>query len=220
VFYPAAQKENVTLAPVTKDYKVSDTGPAGGLVFYPAAQTVNAKPALVTQDYKVGDTGPAGGIIFYVNPSAGDGWKYLEAAPASTEGKDIQWAANAGMVIGTSTERGMGKQNTQAIMNFALQTGENMAAARLCDRLQYGGYDDWFLPSKAELGIMYLNLKMEGIGGFRDGSYWSSSESGDRNGAWAQNFSDGHQYSDGYDAYGDNSGAKNRRKSVRAIRQF
>jgi hypothetical protein len=193
---------------------------AGGSAPLAAKPAAVAPAGVIKDSYAIGETGPAGGIVFYDKGDNSGGWQYMEAAPASTEGKNIQWAANSGSVRGTSTEIGTGKQNTQAIMNFALQTGENMAAARFCDRLQYGGYDDWFLPSKAELGIMYLNLKMEGIGGFREGSYWSSSESGDRNGAWAQNFSDGHQYSDGYDGYGDNSGAKNRTKSVRAVRAF
>jgi TolB-like protein len=183
-----------------------------------AAQPAAVAPAEVIKDsYAIGETGPAGGIIFYDKGDNSSGWQYLEAAPASTEGKNIQWAANSGSVKGTSTEIGTGKQNTQAIMKFALQTGENMAAARLCDRLQYGGYNDWFLPSKVELGIRYLNLKMEGIGGFSEGSYWSSSESGKSNGAWSQNFSDGRQNDDGY---ASREGAKHTEKSVRAVRAF
>jgi len=37
--------------------------------------------------YKVGDTGPGGGIIFFDKTSVTNGWRYLEAAPASTEMK-------------------------------------------------------------------------------------------------------------------------------------
>jgi len=36
-------------------------------------------------EYKIGDTGPAGGIVFYDKTSYSDGWRYLEAAPASNE---------------------------------------------------------------------------------------------------------------------------------------
>jgi hypothetical protein len=181
----------------------------------PAAQT----PVLDTpKTYKIGDAGPAGGIIFYDKGNDSGGWRYLEAAPASVEGKNIQWAANSGAVSRTNTEAGTGKQNTQTIMNHALQTGENMAAARLCDRLQSGGYDDWYLPSKVELGIMYLNLKMDDIGGFGNEWYWSSSESGEGNGAWAQNFNNGQQNGSG--SYSDSIGRKTRSNSVRAIRQF
>ena len=42
--------------------------------------------------YALRSTGPAGGLIFYENPSwATDGWRYLEAAPVSTEWSNIQW---------------------------------------------------------------------------------------------------------------------------------
>jgi flagellar biosynthesis GTPase FlhF len=35
--------------------------------------------------YAIGETGPAGGIIFYDKGAKSDGWRYLEAAPASSE---------------------------------------------------------------------------------------------------------------------------------------
>ncbi|MDR1030393.1 MAG: DUF1566 domain-containing protein [Treponema sp.] len=183
-----------------------------------AAQAAQTPAPEVPKTYKIGDKGPAGGFIFYDRGNDSDGWRYLEAAPASTEGKNIQWAANRGAVSRTNTEAGTGKQNTQTIMNHALQTGENMAAARLCDRLQSGGYDDWYLPSKVELGIMYLNLKMDDIGGFGNDWYWSSSEGGEGNGAWSQNFNNGEQNGTGYNSgYG---GYKLHGHNVRAIRQF
>jgi hypothetical protein len=222
VFYDNEPSPVSQAAPTTETYTVGQNGPAGGLTFYDSEPRVilAAAPVHTSVVYKVGDKGPAGGFIFYVNPSASDGWRYLEAAPASTEGKNIQWAANGGSVRGTSTEAGTGKQNTQAIMNHALQSGENMAAARLCDRLQSGGYDDWYLPSKVELGIMYLNLKMDGIGGFGNDWYWSSSESGIDSGVWIQNFGNGQQYDDGLYAGSSTEATKTKSHNVRAIRQF
>jgi hypothetical protein len=65
--------------------------------------------------------------------------------------------------------------------------------ASLCADLELGGYDDWFLPSKDELYLMYENLHVMEIGGFRNLSYWSSSEneSGNISFAWRQYFMDG-----------------------------
>jgi hypothetical protein len=78
-------------------------------------------------------------------------------------------------------------------------------AAYLCEALVYGGYSDWFLPSKDELNLMYENLYLKGFGGFADCSdcyYWSSSEvwaSGAQQwsstNAWIQWFISGGQFS-------------------------
>ncbi|MFA5429167.1 MAG: FISUMP domain-containing protein [Sulfurimonas sp.] len=71
-------------------------------------------------------------------------------------------------------------------------------------------YADWFLPSKDELNQMYINLHLEGLGGFSNFSYWSSSEFIFAI-AWSQNFTDGTQNSDE-----DKSGTL----KVRACRSF
>jgi hypothetical protein len=120
----------------------------------------------------------------------------MEAAPASTEWKGTQWGPN-GEIKGTRIEMGTGRRNTQIIPNHAIAAGGNYRAAWLCDSLEYGGYDDWFLPSKAELNLMYLNLKERGLGGFIVEWYWSSSESGGNN-SWTQGFGSGTQINDPY----------------------
>ncbi len=63
-------------------------------------------------------------------------------------------------------------------------------AIEACRGLNRLGYSDWYLPSKEELNVLYINR--DRIGGFSDGWYWSSTESG-RNEAWAQNLADGRQ---------------------------
>ena len=191
----------------------------------PTAQTPAVPatpPALATPPapvYKVGDTGPAGGIIFYDKGSISGGWRYLEAAPALTEGKDLKWSVSFFDTGAKGVEVGTGKQNTQKIMDASVQIAVNAPAARFCDRLEYGGYDDWYLPSKNELGLMYMNLKVDGIGGFSGEWYWSSSEVNNINDAWRQRFSDGLQvyYTSYYDGY---NRSKEHGYSVRAIRQF
>jgi len=68
---------------------------------------------------------------------------------------------------------------------------------------------DWFLPSKDELNQMYLNLHLQGLGGFASGYYWSSTEYDGTN-AWLQFFGDGYQ---GLTNKGSND-------YVRAVRAF
>jgi TolB-like protein len=165
----------------------------------------------VVEEYKVGDFGPAGGWIFYDKGRVINGWRYMEAAPAEAEFTGIQWGAYQikyndflgmnlayGIIGGTATGVGMGKRNTELIVNYLKRTGESNRAAQLCDELVMDGWDDWFLPSKDELDLMYKNLKVKGLGEFRTAPYWSSSEEIDSSAwaiAWEQDFSDGRQIS-------------------------
>ena len=88
-------------------------------------------------------------------------------------------------------------------------------AFELCNNYRGGGYDDWYLPTKDELNLIYQNLRKTGkISG--NSWYWSSSQYDD-NRAWGQRFSDGNQHSesffyDGFDKYS--------RFVVRAVRAF
>jgi hypothetical protein len=66
-------------------------------------------------------------------------------------------------------------------------------AKNACRSLNRLGYDDWYLPSKEELNILYNNK--EKIGGFNGKWYWSSSEVSSRR-AWGQSFEDGIQESE------------------------
>ena len=67
---------------------------------------------------------------------------------------------------------------------------ESGIAADLCANLTLGGYSDWFLPSKDELSQMYFNLHQQGLGGFSNFYYWSSSEAAYNN-AWVRRFANG-----------------------------
>jgi hypothetical protein len=137
--------------------------------------------------YLLGDAGPADGIIFYDKKEYTYGWRYLEAAPASTE-FSAEWGPYT-FVAGTEIVVGSGKRNTELIV-AALK--ENGKAAQLCANLDVNGHKDWFLPSMGELDLIYKNLKLMGLGGFKDDWYWSSSASDYGSiAAWAQRFSDG-----------------------------
>ncbi|MDR0387152.1 MAG: DUF1566 domain-containing protein [Treponema sp.] len=159
--------------------------------------------------YQVGDIGPAGGLIFYDKGQVTDGWRYLEAAPPYTEAT-AQWGAYHKVVPGTGIAVGTGRRNTQTIVDFLQRTGESARrAAQICDALVAEGYDDWFLPGKDELNLMYTNLKARGLGEFSSEWYWSSSEN-NSNYTWSQWFGDGGQYHN----------AKGSKLCVRAIRAF
>jgi hypothetical protein len=62
----------------------------------------------------------------------------------------------------------------------------------MCADYRGGGHDDWFLPSKDELNLMYRNLKEQNLGGFSEDYYWSSSEN-NAGRAWYQDFLNGFQ---------------------------
>jgi hypothetical protein len=131
------------------------------------------------KDYKVGDRRPAGGLIFYDKGSLSDGWRYLEATPNDQTTKIQSWNGNH-MDIKTSTSIGSGRDKTNAII--AAQ-GSGSYTATICKNLNIGGFSDWFLSSKDELGLIYTNIKKAGLGGFVEGWLWSSSQ--DCNyGAW------------------------------------
>ena len=80
-------------------------------------------------------------------------------------------------------------------------------AKKVCKELVENGYNDWRLPSKDELNILYFNKSV--VGGFADNLYWSSSEY-DVNYAWYQGFCKGLK----------NLSSKTLRWRVRAVRTF
>ena len=87
----------------------------------------------------------------------------------------------------------------------------NTFAARLCNEysVTVGGitYGDWYLPSKHELNLLYLQKNV--VGGFANNDYWSSTDSGSGD-AWRQDFSNSYQFYFG----------KNFNGYVRAVRAF
>jgi hypothetical protein len=141
--------------------------------------------------YIIGDSGPAGGIIFYDAGAVVNGWRYLEAALIDFS---AQWGALGVDIAGTGLSIGSGKQNTLIIVETLNQLGETGRAAQLCSNLNFGGYTDWFLPSRDELNLLYQNLHKTGLGGFSSEYYFSSSSLKDNYNSLVlvQDFRDGH----------------------------
>jgi hypothetical protein len=201
----ASKQKNLSVMPETAYYQMSADRFA--------TETASAKAKAVAGTLRVGERGPSGGFVFYDKGRVTDGWRYLEAAPIDmvrgTQWSGAQWGANYYDVTGTKTETGTGKRNTELIiaaLNAKVETGK---AAQLCRSTLISGYNDWFLPSKDELDLMYKNLKQKGLGDFGDGWYWSSSLYSTID-AWDQRF-----------IYGSQSYShKGNTLSVRAIRAF
>jgi hypothetical protein len=190
---------------------ISDPVVTGNTLVVTAQDGTTAVTYTVTArtSYILRDTGPAGGLIFYVNPNyATDGWRYLEAAP-SDQSTGIQWRNGTVNVVtgATGVSVGTGQANTTAIVSAQ---GAGSYAAQLCDALTAGGYSDWFMPSKDELNLMYVELKAHGVGGFNGSAgYWSSSELDFQTAAY-QGFSGG----------GQSSNYKHSTYPIRAARAF
>jgi hypothetical protein len=144
-----------------------------------------------------------GGIIFWLDATGQHG---LIAATAD-QSTGRQW--HNGSYTTTNAVRdgiGAGMYNTERII---ANQGTGSYAAQLCANYQGGGYGDWYLPSKYELNLLYL--QRNAVGGLNlNGWYWSSTESSSFN-AWEQSFYHGGQ---GYDSKSKFS------TSARAVRAF
>jgi uncharacterized repeat protein (TIGR02543 family) len=162
--------------------------------------------------YVLRDTGPAGGLIFYIKADYSGGWRYLEAAPVSTEWNDAQWGLNNTFIGNTGMAIGTGQLNTNYIVDALIASGDpdrTLKAAYLCSLLSINGYNDWFLPSHDELYQMFLNLKAQLVGDFLDEGYWSSSEN-DQYTSYLLHFNGGSWYTN----------TKSFSRNVRAARAF
>lgn len=124
-----------------------------------------------------------GGIVFYVDGSGEHGL----IASAEDQSAGIQWYNGSYLSSNAvSTALGSGQANTNAIIS-AFGSGEY--AASVCDHLSMNGFDDWYLPSKDELNLLYQ--QKQSVGGFTNGFYWSSSDGGTC-APWHQDFANGY----------------------------
>jgi len=124
-----------------------------------------------------------GGIGYYVDVTGQHG---LVCAPSNQT--EAEWGCYLTKIIGADGYAvGTGNQNTVDIVNDCPDDG---TAAKICYDLVLSGYDDWYLPSIGELSLMYTYLKTNGLGGFVNDAYWSSTQS-DFNEAYMMDFFDG-----------------------------
>ena len=151
-------------------------------------------------DFDVGQTGPAGGVIFFADDGGDYDFNYLEAAPkdAESEGDNSTihlWASGYGdafFIQANDSAIGSGEENTATIVAGLEDDEQSGRAAQVAADFEVGGYDDWFLPSRDELELMYEELHLQELGDFQDSNYWSSTEVGLER-AMGQNFHSGLQ---------------------------
>ncbi len=174
---------------------------------------------ITTTVYHIGDKGPAGGIVFFLSDN--NGLHGLEAAPADSYSGwgcwDYGGANNAithTTVATTSTAIGTGAANTVAII-AACGSGERISisnpinAAATAIAYVLNGFNDWYLPSKDELNLLYQQRNI--VGGFFSNVYYSSSSEYDNLYVWGQYF---------FPTSSQDFSWKEMKKQVRPIRSF
>ena len=159
---------------------------------------ISSLPLVIT--YSVGDF-TQGGIVFWLDATGQHG--LIAATADQTAG--IGWYNGAYTVTNAVRDGvGAGKFNTERII---ANQGAGNYAAQICANYQGGNYGDWYLPSKYELNLLYL--QKTAVGSFAFAFYWSSTEN-DNNKSWAQSFDNGNQ----------NDYSKFIEFKVRAVRAF
>ena len=152
--------------------------------------------------YKIGDAAQ-GGIVFWVDDTGQHG---LVSATADLS-SSIPWSNGLFILCNKIRTDGVniGSKNTDSIITNLGATGPY--AALSCATYLNGGYGDWYLPSKYELNLLYLQKAV--VGGFINLPYWCSTEFDIMN-AYIENFLNGTQ----------STVQKNNLYYLRAIRKF
>ena len=144
-------------------------------------------PSPTHNTYTIGQS-YGGGTIFYIDSTKQHG--LIVAVSDAASGNQIPWDIEVNntfpLVGATDTAIGAGASNTSKTV-AALGTVYGSNAAYMAS-LPASGYSDWYLPSKDELNLIFVNLTKAGLGNMQSNVYWSSSEY-DITRGWAQDFS-------------------------------
>lgn len=191
---------------------VSDAG-SGNIISTEERNKLNS-----IKTYEIGDFAH-GGIVFWVDETGQHGLVVAKEDQSNA----IRWHAGTNiLVLATGSGPYAGKMNTTTILAQQGYGDEANYAARLCAELviNENGFDyaDWYLPSLAELQLLY-DLKdiidaaaiNNGGNSFAEESYWSSNQ---LNG-WPE-----YARSKSFVTGGTGSNFKNSTLKVRAVRRF
>ena len=193
-------KENGSSALKTKSDTSTDNKVVNNGLSPENSLSSNELTPTLTPSFSVGEKGPAGGIVFHVLENGLHG---MEAAPIDSSSA-IWGFYGKSLPADTHNEVGAGKANTAAIIACS---GESMNAGKVAGNYVLNNFNDWYLPSRDELKLLYG--KKSFVGGFISNIYWSSSEIGIAE-AWSLDFIDGDQ----------DYGQKDEVHGVRVIRSF
>jgi hypothetical protein len=141
--------------------------------------------------YSIGDV-VNGGVVFWLDSTGQHG---LIAATAD-QSAGIRWYGGSYTYTRARADGiGAGIKNTAIIIANQGPVDGSAFAATVCNEYSVTvdgvTYGDWYLPSKHELDLLYI--ERDTVGGFTTNYYWSSTE-GDNDLAWNQFFSNGNQY--------------------------
>lgn len=151
-----------------------------------------------------------GGVIFWID----DNDEHGLIASLEDQGTNVPWAENSYVLLYAFRDGVFaGKFNTEQIVNK--QRGANESYAALLAKNYNGeGYNDWYLPSRYELNLLFKNKDI--IGGINismdSNKYWSSTEYpvNPLLGVCVQSFKENHRFVN----------LKENLANVRAIRAF
>ncbi len=161
---------------------------------------------------KIGDE-YAGGIVFFLDETSLRG---LVVSKVNLSNGGTGWGCYCQDIKNTKVEVGSGSNNTREMLS---QCTSGSQAAKIVDDYISEGKTDWFLPSKDELNLIYINVHKTGLGSFSTTvPYWSSTQTsygscGISGGAWTQNFGNGQQIQEYKSGYGGTG-------AIRAVRSF
>jgi hypothetical protein len=140
----------------------------------------------IAPKHKVGEH-YGGGVIFFIY----NGGEHGLIAATVDQDRGLRWFG--GYNIKTTDGVGAGKKNTDIIVSYKGSPPDITFAAKLCKEYEVtegkAKYDDWYLPSKLELSLMFMRRLV--IGGFSYNYYWSSTIHD--NDTWFQDFGNGRQ---------------------------
>ena len=193
------------------------------LEVYDGSYWVNMLGKLV-HTLNVGDN-YGGGKVAYIFTQSDPGYISKEVhgiiAAESDQSTGIQWFKISTTITTNGLGIGTGSTNTSGIIVSGIAASSSLTsyAAGVASDYKGGNFTDWYLPSRDELNILYINRVA--IGNFVNNSssiYWSSSQKGAST-AYKQSFYEPDNTSPNATTY-NTSSPKTTLFRVRAIRSF